>query len=45
MEQAGRGRDDRPSGIFARLRFVDPAVMRINLLLLMAASFSPFRRD
>jgi uncharacterized membrane protein len=29
-------------GIFARLRFVDATVMRINLLLLMAASFLPF---
>ena len=29
-------------GIFARLRFVDATVMRLNLLLLMAASFLPF---
>jgi len=29
-------------GIFARLRSVEPTVMRINLLLLMAVSFLPF---
>jgi uncharacterized membrane protein len=29
-------------GIFARLRFVDSTVMRLNLLLLMTASFLPF---
>ena len=29
-------------GIFARLRFVDSTLMRLNLLLLMAASFLPF---
>ncbi|MGZ6696827.1 MAG: TMEM175 family protein [Solirubrobacteraceae bacterium] len=29
-------------GLFGRLRYVDGVVMRINLLLLMAASFLPF---
>jgi uncharacterized membrane protein len=29
-------------GIFSRLQFVDRAVMRLNLLLLMAVSFLPF---
>ena len=29
-------------GIFARLRYVDSTVMRINLVLLMAVSFLPF---
>lgn len=29
-------------GLFARLRFVDPGLLRINLLLLMATAFLPF---
>jgi uncharacterized membrane protein len=29
-------------GLFTRLRFVDPALMRLNILLLMAVSFLPF---
>jgi uncharacterized membrane protein len=29
-------------GIFGRLRYVSPRIMRINLLLLMATSFLPF---
>jgi uncharacterized membrane protein len=29
-------------GLFVRLRYVDPVLLRLNLLLLMAASFLPF---
>jgi uncharacterized membrane protein len=29
-------------GLFSRLRFVDPVLLRLNLLLLMAAAFLPF---
>lgn len=29
-------------GLFSRLRFIDPVLLRLNLLLLMAAAFLPF---
>jgi uncharacterized membrane protein len=29
-------------GLFVRLRYIDPALLRLNLLLLMAAAFLPF---
>ena len=30
------------NGLFSRLRFIDPVLLRLNLLLLMAAAFLPF---
>jgi hypothetical protein len=36
------GDPHRADGLFVRLRFVDPTLMRINILLLMVAAFLPF---